>query len=158
MNPVDVRLLFDECIPRPGFGRLVDFLGPKKLQGIILKYLFDIAPPGTRDEDWIPQLKDEGWTIISADGAKRPNRRRGKKLPHLCAEFGLTLIVLSPSVHQRKVDDKIRTIASVWDEIVSIAADSALKGKRYNLEPLNPDNLGIGRLVERKVHLPPFQA
>ena len=158
MSPSEVRLLFDECIPQPSFERLVDFLGPKKLEGILLKHLFEVAPPGTRDEDWIPKLKEEGWTIVSADGGKSPNKGRGKKLPHLCAEYGLTLIVLSPSVHMRKAVDKIRTISSVWDEIVTIAADPALKGKRYNLEPLNPENLGIGRLVERRVLRPRPQA
>ncbi len=137
VNPGEVRLLFDECLPRLKLDELVEFLGPKKLEGIILKHLFDLAPPGTRDEVWIPKLKDEGWTVVSADGARKPNKGRGKKLPQLCAEFGLTLIVLSPRVHQRKADDKIRTISSVWDEIVRIAIDPALKGKRYNLEPLN---------------------
>ena len=53
-----------------------------------------------------PRLKDEDWTIISADGGRQPNKGRGKKLPLLCMEYGLTLIVLSPAVHKRKAWDK----------------------------------------------------
>jgi hypothetical protein len=156
VSPGEVRILFDECLPRPILERLAEFIGPRELQGITLSHLFDIAPPGTFDEDWIPGLKDEGWTVVSADGGRRPNKGRGKKLPHLCAEFGITLIVLSPAVHARKSLDKARTILSVWDQIVEIAADPSRIGKRYALEPLNPENLGIGRLVEKAVRpLPP---
>ena len=156
MNPGGVRILFDECIPRPLLGRLVEFIGPKELLDITLSHLFEIAPSGTFDEDWIPGLKDQGWTVVTADGARKPNRRRGKKLPQLCAEYGITLIILSPAIHNRKALDKARTILSVWDQILRIAADPALIGKRYALEPLNSENLGIGRLVERAVRpLPP---
>jgi PIN like domain len=151
----EARILFDECIPRPILDRLAEFIGPQELQGTTLKHLFDIAPPGTFDEDWIPKLKDEGWTVVSADGGRSPNKRRGKKLPHLCAEYGITLIILSPAVHRRKSLDKARTLLSVWDQIVKIAADPSLIGKRYALEPLSSENLGIGRLVEKVVRPPP---
>jgi hypothetical protein len=76
----------------------------------------------------------------------------------LCAEYGITLIILSPSVHARKSIDKARTILSVWDEIVEIAADPSRIGRRYALEPLNPENLGIGRLVEKVVRPPPAES
>ena len=135
--------------------RLREFIGPNELQGITLSHLFDIAPSGTFDEDWIPGLKNEGWTIVSADGARKPNKNRGKKLPRLCAEFGITLIVLSPAVHGRKSFDKARTILSVWDQIVKIAADPSLTGNRYALEPLNQEDLAIGRLVAKMVRPAP---
>ncbi len=115
MSLPDVRILFDECIPWPILERIAEFIGPKELENITLKHLFDFAPAGTFDEVWIPRLKDEEWLVISADGGRQPNRRRGKKLPHLCAEYGITLIVLSPAVHQRKALDKARTILSAWD-------------------------------------------
>jgi len=156
VNARDARLLFDECLPRPFVMRLVQFVAPKAGEGPVIQHLFDFAPSGTFDEDWLPQFKDEGWTVISADGGRTPNKNRGKKLPRLCAEYGVTLILLSPTVHNRKSFDKTRTIISVWDQIVEIAADPSKRGNRYMLEPLNQDNPGVGRLVERPIRpLPP---
>ncbi len=144
------RLLFDECLPPPLVARLAEFLGTEQRERIVYKSLFDLAPSGTRDEDWIPLIKDQGWTVISADGARKPNKGRGKKLPDLCAEFGVTLIVLSPRVQGRKLIDKTRTIASVWDRIVEIASDPIERGRRYMLEPLiGDDDIGLGRIVAR---------
>jgi hypothetical protein len=145
-------LLFDECLPQPALVRIVEFLNLKEGEGPTLRHLFDIAPSGTFDEVWIPRIKDEGWTVISADGGRKPNKKRGKKLPHLCLEYGVTLILLSPAVHNRKVFDKTRTIISVWERIVEIAADPTKRGRRYMLEPLNQENPGIGRIVERPIH------
>jgi hypothetical protein len=136
--------------------RLAEFVKPNEGEGPIISHLLDLAPPGTFDEVWIPRIKDEGWTVISADGGRTPNKRRGKKLPRLCAENGITLILLSPAVHNRKAFDKTRTILSVWDQIVEIAVDPSLRGKRYMLEPLNPGNPGVGRLVERPLRSQPI--
>jgi hypothetical protein len=158
VTSLDIRILFDECLPRPILERIAEFIGPKELQGITLSHLFEIAPAGTFDEIWIPRLKDERWTVVSADGGRRPNRSRGRKLPHLCAEYGITLIILSPAVHQRKAMDKARTILSVWDQIVRIATDESLIGHRFALEPLNSENQGIGRIVEKKLRLPPTES
>jgi PIN like domain len=147
----DVKLLFDECIPGPLLARVAEFVRTTHEKGPTLTHLLEIAPSGILDEEWVPRLKDEGWTVISADGARKPNKNRGRKLPQLCAEYGLTLIVLSPVVHNRKVFDKARTILSVWTQIVEIAADVPGIGKRYMLEPLNRENAGVGRLYERIV-------
>jgi hypothetical protein len=97
-------------------------------------------------------MSEEEWTIISADGGRKPNKGRGKKLPDLCAEYGITLILLSPSVHNRRAFDKMRTIVSVWDQIIAIAGDPLQRGKRFMLEPLNQENIGVGRITERLIH------
>ena len=152
MKSREARLLFDECLPGPSVARLAEFVRSKEGGSVVVRHLFDLAPPGTLDEVWIPQIMDEGWTVISADGGRKPNKRRGKKLPRLCEEYGVTLIILSPVVHNRKVFDKTRTILSVWDQIVEIAADLSRVGSRYMLEPLNQENHGVGRLVERASH------
>lgn len=151
----DARLLFDECLPKPVVTRLVEFVKSKEYEGLIIKHLFELAPSGTFDEVWIPQIKDEGWTVISADGGRTPNKKRGKKLPQLCIEYGITLIILSPAVHNRKSFDKARTIISVWDQIL-IATDPSKRGKRYMLEPLSQkyqNNLAVGQLVEKPLRL-----
>ena len=153
MTP-EARLLFDECVPGPIIGRLADFIGSRPHQNIIIKHFLELWPSGTLDQVWVPQLKEQGWTVISADGARRPNKNRGKKLPRLCIENGITLVVLSPVVHRRKVFDKTRTILSVWDELFRIATTPEEKGKRYMLEPLNPYNEGVGKLSARPPRLP----
>jgi len=89
--------------------------------------------------------------VISADGGRTPNKKRGAKLPRLCAENGVTLILLSPNVHGRKTIDKARTILSVWDRIIEIATDPACRGKRFMLEPSDRTNVAVGRITERPV-------
>ena len=69
----------------------------------------------------------------------------------LCAQNNITLILLSPSVHHRKAFDKMRTIISIWDRIVEIAEDPLQRGKRFMLEPLNQENIGVGRITERTI-------
>ena len=145
------RLLFDECLPIPFVTRLADFLDLKPNGGTILCPLLEFAPSGTFDEDWIPRIKDEDWTVISADGGRGPNKKRGAKLPRLCAENGVTLILLSPKVHERKVLDKTRTIISVWDRIVEIASDPACRGRRFMVESLGQQNLVLQRRASRTV-------
>ncbi len=152
MKPREPKLLFDECIPTPSLAQIVNFVSASQESQITIKHLLELAPSGVLDEVWVPRLKDEAWTVISADGARRPNRNRGRNLPRLCAEYGLTLIVLSPTVHNRKVFDKARTVISVWSQIVEIASDPKCDGKRYMLEPLNQENPGVGRLSERTIY------
>lgn len=154
MNP-EARLLFDECIPQPLVARLVEFVRPKAGEGPIIRHLFEFAPPGTFDEIWLPGFKEECWTVISADGGRTPNKGRGRKLPQLCMEYGITLILLSPVVHNRKSFDKARTILSVWDRILEIAADRAHRGKRFMIEPRNPTNPGVGRMIEKSARPSP---
>ena len=149
MTVRSARLLFDECVGLPIVERLREFVLPASPTGLEIRHILDLAPSGIRDEVWLPTLKGAGWTVISADGGRKPNRKRGKKLPRLCIEYGVTLVILSPRVHMRRSFDKIRTILSVWDQLIEIAIDESSQGRRYMLEPLNSDNPGVGRLTER---------
>lgn len=146
------HLLFDECIGRPQVDKLIEFVKPAAPEGLEIRHILDLAPSGTHDEIWLPTLKDKGWTVISADGGRTPNKRRGKKLPRLCIEYGVTLVILSPKVHARKSFDKVRTILSVWDRLIEIATDEACLGRRYMLEPSDPENPEVGRLTKRSKH------
>jgi hypothetical protein len=145
----NARILFDECVGRPVVARLVEFVQPASPEGLEIRHVLDLAPAGTRDEIWLPTLAGAGWTVISADGGRTPNKNRGQKLPCLCVEYKVTLVILSPKVHGRKSFDKVRTIVSVWDRLLEIATDEACLGRRYMLEPSDPENVGIGRLSER---------
>ena len=106
---------------------------------------------GTHDEEWVPKLATEGWTVITADGGRTPNRNRGEKLPRLFARLGVTHVLLSPAVHGRTSFEKILTILSVWYPLLEIAADPSQRGKRFFLEPLPSLERGRGRLKERPI-------
>lgn len=158
MNLSDARLLFDECLGRPavdGLSRLVAMGGGEKPT---VSHLFEFAPPGTRDEVWLPKLAVEGWTVITADRGSTANKMRGEKLPRLCARHGVTHVLLSSSVHMRTSFEKLLTVMSVWYELLEIAADPARRGERYALEPVASLQRGRGRLSRRAIppsHLPP---
>jgi hypothetical protein len=97
---VDVaRLLFDECLGRPAVDRLAELVAMGRGEKPEIRHVLEFAPSGTRDEDWIPALAPRGWTVITADGGRTPNRRRGEKLPRLCASHSISHVVLSPVVH-----------------------------------------------------------
>ena len=149
MNDRPAKLLFDECLGKPAISKLAEIVamgGGVKPQ---VSHLFEYAPPGTRDEVWVPGLASDGWTVITADGGHRPNKNRGAKLPLLCHQYSVTHVVLSSFVHNRTTFEKIVTIMSVWYQIVDIASDSSLAGKRYVLEPANLPERGQGKLREQ---------
>ena len=115
-----------------------------------VRHLFDYAPSGTYDEDWIPSLAPGGWTVVTADGGRTPNKKRGEKLPQLCAQHSLTHILLSSYVHHRVTFEKLLIIMSVWYQLIEIASDETQTGNRYLLEPQLPVR-GRGKLTERPI-------
>lgn len=135
------KLMFDECISRPSVERLGAFVPPSS--GVTIGHMLEHFPSGTHDEDWVVALEAQGWTIVSADGARRPNAGRGRKLPTLCGELGITLVTLSPTIHARGSFDRMRTILSVWDELIFVASDPSKLGRRYMLEPYGQNKLGL---------------
>lgn len=151
MNPTTARFLFDECFGKPIVEPLRALVGMGKGEKPELKHILDITASGTHDEVWIPQIAREGWTVITIDGGRRPNKQRGEKLPRLCARYNLTHVILSPAVHQRTAFEKLLTVLSVWYELIDIADDPAMKGSRYAMEPLNSGERGRGRLDLREI-------
>ena len=137
-------------MPRPWVVKLAAFVKSTPPEDLEVTHILAVSPPGTPDQDWVPKIRDQDWTVISADGGRTPNRGRGGKLPQLCADFGVTLIILSPRVHNRTAFDKTRTILSVWNRIVEVATDESCRGRRYMLEPTDPNNFGVGRVTERQ--------
>jgi hypothetical protein len=105
----DARLLFDECLGRPAVERLEQLVAMGGGEKPRIRHVLEYAPPGTRDEDWIPRLAPEGWTVITSDGGRRPNKKRGEKLPRLCARYAITHVLLSPTVHVRTSFEKLLT-------------------------------------------------
>ena len=151
MTLSEARLLFDECLGWPAIDRLIQLVAMGKGEKPEISHVLKFAPSGTRDEDWIPRLAPQGWTVITTDGGRSPNKRRGEKLPRLCARHGVTHIILSPAVHHRTSFEKLLTILSVWYHLLRIASDPAERGKRYLLEPAQSLERGHGRLSERNL-------
>lgn len=116
-----------------------------------IRHLLEFQQSGVQDEIWIPRLSSEGWTIITSDGGRTPNKNRGEKLPRLCARHAVTHVLLSPAVHQRPSFEKLLTILSVWYRLLSISVDPESKGHRFVVEPAGPDERGRGKIVQRKI-------
>lgn len=149
MSQTTAKLLFDECLGRPIIGPLRALIGMGKGEKPELGHVLEFTAMGTRDEDWIPRIANEGWTVITADGGKTPNKQRGEKLPKLCAQYGVTHVILSSAIQTRTSFEKTLSVLSVWYELIKIAEDSDNRGKKYMLEPLAPGERGKGRLSHR---------
>ncbi|HUU83529.1 MAG TPA: hypothetical protein VM243_08500 [Phycisphaerae bacterium] len=122
-----IKLLFDENIGRP----LVEAMRPllhKYEEPVDVAHLLDLlGRHGEQDENWIPELADEEWLVISADRGKKP----GPKLPLLCAEFGVRHILIKGALHNLKQFEKARAIIIVWPSL--IAARTKPRGTRFLL-------------------------
>lgn len=121
-----VKLLFDECIGSPiatAFGVFLQGLYTAKHE---IKHIREFQLLGTADEIWVPQVRDLGFMIVTADRSKDP---KGIKMRLLCLKNQITQITLGPSVHHMKSPDKIVAITSVWNELVEAA--NAPAGSRF---------------------------
>jgi hypothetical protein len=114
VNFDNVRLLFDECLGLPAIRRLSELVAMGRGEKPEIRHVLEFAPAGTRDEDWIPKLAPEGWTVITSDGGRTPNKKRGEKPPRLRARCAVTHVLISPHVHGRPSFEKLLTILSVW--------------------------------------------
>ncbi|MBP3954006.1 hypothetical protein J8F10_01670 [Gemmata sp. G18] len=113
----------------------------------------DYFSQGIKDGDWIPQLAAEGgWVVISSDGAKQSGR--GDKLPDLCRAFGITHIVLSPSLHSKRASEKSGAIANLWTQIES-AVSAAVPGTRFVLRYKSKKGTNLVSLALVEVPRPP---
>jgi len=142
------KILFDECIGKPHSEHLAKFVAISDDANAEVRHVLDFQPQGVLDEEWIPRIKDEGWTIITQD---RSRQRGGKGAPlcRVCLASKVTHVILSRRVGERRSFDKMMTVLNLWYEI--IAATSAPAGTRYVIEPLSMDTKDRcrGKLLER---------
>ncbi|WP_237228910.1 hypothetical protein [Rubinisphaera sp. JC750] len=150
------KILFDECIGRPLVTRLTDFVTYHNDGEPELCHLLDLFGPGVYDEEWIPRIASEDWTVITQDRGSK-GRKKGTPLPEVCEEFGVTHILLSRRVAQFSSFLKAVAIVSVWPQIVDIANDS--RKTCYRLEPSSHSDStsNSGKLVLKKVLRPPAE-
>jgi PIN domain-containing protein len=121
-----IKLLVDECLGRPltqEIQRLLSWDEPAPT----IHHLFDYFQSGIKDPVWIPKVKDEGWMILTSDRGKKGRH----KLPHICAHYKITHILMSKSVLNLKQYQKANAIVSVWEQIKE--CDTAPKGSRFRL-------------------------
>ena len=94
-----------------------------------VRHYLDVWKAGRADNEWIPELAAEGnWVVITGDRGKGPAPR----LPAVCAQCGVTHVLLAPSVHQMSSEKKLRAIVYVWDELVEIS-ERGEPGRRFKL-------------------------
>lgn len=134
------RLLFDENFGRPAVDRLCEFLriDNEDENSPEVRHIFDFQESGALDEEWIPKMAQEQWVILTADRGKKPSK--GGKLPRLCSEFGVTHVLMTGTVHQRSLHEKIQTIVHVWGDLIRLYLEPP--GSRFQLEAaLIPPNI-----------------
>lgn len=144
MNPDQpVKLLLDECLGRPivaDMNQMLSWDRPAPTIHHLTKYFL----PGTKDEDWIPRIKNEGWVVLTQD----KGRKGRHKLPKICALYKITHIVLSKAVAHQKQYQKANTIIGAWEQIKECA--NATAGTRFRLKLTH-----AGRAIIERVDLTP---
>lgn len=118
-----VRFFFDECLSRPVVeGILTDSLRLFGSDAEVAHLLPKFGAHGLSDRHWVEQLVSEGsWIAISADRGK--HSKLSDKLPLICQEVGLTLVMLSAKLHQRNMAFKLLAIQSVWQDLHDLRSE-----------------------------------
>jgi hypothetical protein len=143
------RLLFDENFGKPGVESLAKLVAEMPgAPAIEVRHLLELFPPGTSDEVWIPAVAHEDYILITSDRHRTRGRQatRGQPLPRLCVEHGIRHVLLSGTLAQDKVADRVLAVLSEIHRIAAIANDPP--GSRYGLDKVGP---GRGRLKRKEV-------
>jgi hypothetical protein len=136
-----IKLLFDECLGKPlleDIKQLLSWDEPKP----VINHILDYFKSGICDSEWIPQVADGGWIIITSDRGKNSNRN---KLPGICLHYKITHILLSVSVLKLKQNQKANAIISVWEDIKK--SNEAPKGSRFLLQLTHSRSAKIRQLL-----------
>jgi hypothetical protein len=137
-----VRLLFDECIGHPLVTQLAGVIGIEPAD-IELSHVIWKGFASKIDDEWVPQIADEGWIVISGDEGKA--KSRGSKLPLLCQAYGVTYVTFSRAVAHYSAFGKYRVLLHHWSEIVALK--EAPRGTGYQIRA---NNTGHTSLVLRR--------
>jgi hypothetical protein len=122
------KLLLDENIGKPigsALARVLSFHpSPPKIGFVV-----DMFGEGAKDLEWIPTIAKKRWVVLTNDRAKQCG---GAKLPIICAENGITHILMSASIHDKKQFYKAAIILQLWDDIVKVR--DAPPGSRFKMQ------------------------
>jgi hypothetical protein len=102
-----VSIFVDNCLPR------VVVEAMQKL-GADVRHLQHVFPnPGTKDEEWIPRVAQEGWVALTDD-----NRiRRQPKLRALRAEVRLRIVFLPAELSNQRLWDQATWLVKYWPKL-----------------------------------------
>ena len=142
------KLLFDECVGKPLVEMLRELLAMAVEENHAeVQHILDIYnQQGTKDDDWIPFIGSHGYIVITQD----LGRSAGAKLPKLCVDYGITHVLLSPSMGRRKKLEKLLSILSVWYDLIGLAGEAP--GSRFQIEP---NGAGKAKLIRKAMPQPP---
>lgn len=112
-----------------GLASLLQTIG----EDVDFSHIVDRQLAGVRDEDWIPQIADDGWIVITADRGKRKKSGTGERLPIICERFGVTYAAFSRSISQKNTSFKIRALHSVFPELKALPGE--LRGSGFSIRP-----------------------
>lgn len=129
-----VRLLFDENTGAPFVDALREIVRLNKKQPVEIGHTIALFGRGAKDLDWIPKVVDNSWIVISED--RGVNSAAGDKLPVICAQLGVTHVLVLPSILRNGGQfEKMRAIMAIWPELIllpTLAAGTRLKLRYAN--------------------------
>lgn len=123
------KFLLDECVSLPIVDALRQHLESEPVPPV-LTHIIEMGLGAQSDDDWIPKIAEEGWIVISGDKG-RGGLRKGQKLKAVCVAFGVTHILVSAKIQEKKVAEKIRIFTSAWERIAETA--DAEPGTRFSM-------------------------
>lgn len=150
MTTRPAKLLFDENVPVLLVTKLNVFIGQNGDFQADVVHLSQLFKNGQRDEEWVPLVLQHGWTVISGDTGKG-RFKKGQPLPNLCIESGVTLIMLSRRVNQRKCHEKFLSVISVLPQLIEIATQTTPTVWQLLPSAVEPPNVAgrLKQLVQR---------
>jgi hypothetical protein len=95
-----------------------------------LTHIIELDLQGKWDEVWIPTIAQEGWVVITGDKGRGGNKK-GEKLKSVCVTYGVTHILVSPTIQSKKVAQKIEIFTSAWTKIARASEEKP--GTRFSL-------------------------
>lgn len=140
--PRPLKVLLDECVSSP---RTVQAL--ETVLGLVdnddppeLVFLNDFTGcAGTKDKDWIPKAVEAGFDVVLTTDQGR--KKKGDKLPELCAKYQLTHVLVSATLKQKGLQYMTFAIVGAWHGIVAAHQEDTL---RFHLRLVNTTKLEVG--------------
>ena len=112
-----MRLYFDECTSRRLARELKTFYAVD-YPDLEMAHVLDFYDPGTGDSTWLqPLQEDRSWIVITNDRGRNPKK---EKLPLICAQLGITHVVMTPALINAGYSEHKSALVAVWKELLEL--------------------------------------